>query len=56
MGNSYIGSFGDINDAEQGNGFYGWFSSGKRKKQNANGVKQEGIQTQLQDINEEAQS
>jgi hypothetical protein len=56
MGNSYTGSFGDINDAEQGNGFYGMFSFGKMKKQNANAAKQEEIQAQLQDINEEAQA
>lgn len=56
MGNSYTGSFGDINDAEQGNGFYGMFSLGKKKKQDANVEKQEGIQAQLQDINEEAQA
>lgn len=55
MGGSYTGSFGDINDAEQGNGFYGMFSFGKRKKQNENVAKQEEIQAQLQDINEEAQ-
>lgn len=56
MGGSYTGSFGDINDAEQGNGFYGWFSSGKRKKQNKNAAKQEEVQAQLQDINKEAQA
>ena len=56
MGNSYTGSFEDINEAEQGNKFYGMFSFGKMKKQNENAAKQEEIQTQLQDINEEAQA
>lgn len=56
MGGSYADSFKDLNEAEQGNGFYGMFSLGKKKKQDANVAKQEEVQAQLQDINEEAQA